>query len=97
MYPVVGDPLMPQAEAMRERLVQAGVDCPWHPVEGAYHGYLEDAADVGSYRAQTMDATLDARPRGFIDTARSVLRNSLERALGPAVADIPFDSGKEDA
>ena len=91
MYPVVGDPLMPQAEAMRERLVQAGVDCPWHPVEGAYHGYLEDAAGVGSYRAQTMDETLSGRPKGFLGVAKDVLRESLQRVLGPAARDIEID------
>lgn len=90
IYPVAGDPLMLQAEALRARLEGAGLACSWYPVEGAYHGYLEDAADMEAYRAQTMDTTLAARPDGFLCVARRVLREGFEHILGPAVRQIEF-------
>ena len=91
VYPVVGDPLLPQAEALAARLAAADVDCRWVPVAGAYHGYLEDAADMAAYRAQTMDETLSSRPKGFLGVAKDVLRESLQRVLGPATRDIEIN------
>lgn len=93
LYPVVGDSLMDDAQRIGARLVQAGVPCAFHPVEDAYHGYVEDAANVEVYRATTMPETIDARPEGFIEAAEQAVRAGLVEVLGPAKRIIPF---KED-
>ena len=90
MRPVVGDELFVQADALRARLEGVGAKPMWHPVEGMYHGYIEDAADVESYEAATMPETIAARPAGYVDAAGEQLRGSLEDLLGPAPRPEPF-------
>ena len=90
LYPVVGDPLQGQAEALRERMERLGCRMSYRPVEGVYHGYIEDAADLETYRATSMPATVAARPADFARAAGVRLKASLEDVLGPAVADVPI-------
>lgn len=90
MRPVVGDVLFAQAEAFRTRLEAAGGTCFWHPVEGVYHGFIEDAADVQTYEAISMAATVAARPTNYVQAAGEELRGSLEDVLGMAPRNVPF-------
>ena len=68
-YPVAGDALRPSAEALHARLAAAGCDCSLQVVEGAYHGYIEDAENLAVYRATSLPETVAARPSGFAQVA----------------------------
>lgn len=89
-WPVHGDALLPQAAAFCGMLREAGVSCRWHEVEGAYHGYIEDAADPVADAAVTMPETIAARPAGWRAAAWASARESMEELLGPAVNDVPY-------
>lgn len=93
--PVEGDALLPQAETLYRRMVDAGASDVWNPVAGVYHGYIEDAADIETFRAISMPETVAARPRGFQRAAVRAVKTSLEHLLGPACRDVPFP-GLED-
>lgn len=93
--PVEGDALMPQAETLHRRMVGAGASAFWCPVGGVYHGYIEDAADMETFRAISMPETVAARPRGFQRAAARAVKTSLEHLLGSACRDVPFP-GLED-
>lgn len=93
--PVEGDALLPQAETLCRRMVDAGASGIWNPVAGVYHGYIEDAADMETFRAISMPETVAARPRGFQHAAARAVKTSLEHLLGPACHDVPFP-GLED-
>ena len=77
LMPVEGDPLLPQARRMFERMCEAGASATWLPVAGMYHGYIEDAADVKTYLATTMDETVGARPSNYVEAARESVDASL--------------------
>ncbi len=81
LRPVVGDSLFGQAKRLNDRLTQVGNPALWHPVEGMYHGYIEDAADVEAYRAVSLLDTVKARPKNFVQEARRQLTESLEEIL----------------
>lgn len=93
--PVEGDALLPQAETLYRRMVDAGASGVWNPVAGVYHGYIEDAADMETFRAISMPETVAARPPGFQRAAARAVKTSLEHLLGPACRDVPFP-GLED-
>ena len=93
--PVEGDALLPQAETLCRRMTDAGAPGVWNPVAGVYHGYIEDAADMETFRAISMPETVAARPRGFQHAAARAVKTSLEHLLGPACHDVPFP-GLED-
>ena len=93
--PVEGDALLPQAETLYRRMVDAGASGVWNPVAGVYHGYIEDAADIETFRAISMPDTVATRPRGFQRAAARAVKTSLEHLLGPACHDVPFP-GLED-
>lgn len=78
MMPVVGDSLFEEAGLLARRIRNAGVPCAFIPVEGAYHGYIEDAANVRVYHEIESPETIDARPHGYLSTAEQ----SYEQALG---------------
>lgn len=90
LYPVVGDSLMPDAQRLARRLADAGAPFSFHSVAGAYHGYVEDAANLAVYRATTMPETMASRPAGFVKVAERTVRASLEEVLGPAKRVIAF-------
>ncbi len=90
MYPVVGDHLKGQADALYERMKRAGCDVLYRPVEGVYHGYIEDAADIEMYRATSMSQTIAIRPDNFAQVAGQKMKESLEDVLGPVKRDLPF-------
>ena len=93
--PVEGDALLPQAETLYRRMVDVGASGVWNPVAGVYHGYIEDAADMETFRAISMPDTVATRPRGFQRDAARAVKTSLEHLLGPACHDVPFP-GLED-
>ena len=98
-YPVAGDALRPSAEALHARLAAAGCDCSLQVVEGAYHGYIEDAENLAVYRATSLPETGAARPSGFAQVAAESMAESLDALLGRPVSDVPFrpDRADEDA
>lgn len=81
LYPVVGDLLFDEAKRFSNAVNQAGVTCSFHPVEGAYHGYIEDAANDEAYRATALPETIDARPSDYRERAREMVRASLSEFL----------------
>lgn len=93
LYPVVGDSLMGDAQRFAARLAEAQVPFSFQPVRDAYHGYVEDAANLEVYRATTMPETIASRPADFVATAERAVRSSLEGMLGPAKRVIPFKEG----
>jgi len=90
VYPVVGDALYGQAVRLAERMASLGCDVAVHPVEGIYHGYIEDAENVEAYEALTMPKTIASRPANYVQVADEELRASLTELLGPAVRDVSF-------
>ena len=90
LAPVEGDPLLGCARRLFDRMRTAGAPATWRPVSGMYHGYIEDAADVRTYLATTMEATVAARPRDYVAAAAEQVRACLELVLGPAVRELPF-------
>lgn len=86
LRPVVGDALFGQAKLMRDRMEAAGNPALWHPVDGVYHGYIEDAADLDTYRAISLPQTIEGRPSGFEKTAWRQVAESLEDIMGPPPA-----------
>ena len=93
-YPVEGDELFSQAEAMASRMRALGRPVGWHPVSGMYHGYVEDAANVAAYEAISLPETVAARPDGYVQAAARNVKASLEEILGPAPHDIEFNGGR---
>lgn len=89
-YPVDGDALAPSAQTLHERLGAVGADCALHLVEGAYHGYLEDAANLQVYQDTSLPETVAARPASFDQTAARIYAQSLDELLGAPQEDIPF-------
>ena len=81
LVPVEGDPLLPQARLMFERLCEAGNPATWLPVSGMYHGYIEDAADARTYLATTMEATVKARPQNYVQVAEKSVDDALRLLL----------------
>ena len=93
-YPVEGDELFSQADAMAARMRALGRPVGWHPVSGMYHGYVEDAANVAAYEAISLPETVAARPNGYVQAAARNVKASLEEILGPAPRDIEFNGGR---
>ena len=93
-YPVEGDELFSQAEAMASRMRALGRPVGWHPVSGMYHGYVEDAANVAAYEAISLPETVAARPDGYVQAAARNVKASLEEILGPAPHDIECNGGR---
>ena len=93
-YPVEGDELFSQADAMAARMRALGRPVEWHPVSGVYHGYVEDAANVAAYEAISLPETVAARPNGYVQAAVRNVKASLEEILGPAPHDIEFNGGR---
>jgi hypothetical protein len=47
-------------------------------VEGAYHGYAEDAANIPFYEATTFPEARAARPANYAEIAERVMRQALD-------------------
>ena len=90
-YPVAGDALRPSAEALHARLEALDRPCVLHTVEGAYHGYIEDAENLEVCCATSLPETIAARPAEFARIAAEAMRGSLDELLGAPVHDVPFD------
>lgn len=90
-YPAVGDALFGSSQRFDERLKAAGARCAFHPVEGVYHGYAEDAGNLGVYRATSLPETVAARPDGFAQVAADAFAASLDEILGAPLHDVPFN------
>ena len=98
-YPAVGDALFESSRKLDERLRAAGARCAFHPVEGAYHGYIEDAENLPVYRATSLPETVAAHPDGFAQVAADTIAASLDEILGAPRCDVPFspETAIEDA
>ena len=66
IYAVVGDCLYDEAMSLAVRMLSLGVDCKFQSVQGAYHGYIEDAVNPSVYYATSFPETRAARPAGYI-------------------------------
>ena len=99
LYPAVGDALYGSAEAFHKRLVQVGASCAFHPVEGVYHGYIEDAENLEVYRATSLPESMAAHPAEFPQMAARTLQESLDEILGVAACEVAFnpETAQEDA
>lgn len=97
ILPVVGDSLFDEAVAFAGRARFAGADCNVYPVVGAYHGYIEDAANVDVYERTSIAETRLARPAGYRAVAAESLVLGLTAVLGEPCADCfeAFDYLKE--
>ena len=95
LCPVVGDVLMGQAERLHRRMEGLDVPVAWRPVEGVYHGYIEDAADMETFRAISMPETVASRPDRFQRAAADCVRSSLEVLVGPVCREVPFPGLEE--
>ncbi len=89
LYPVVGDVLSEDAEEFYEHLEKHGIPCAIHRVEGAYHGYIEDAANVRVSREMNLPETLSSRPAGYSRKASSALCGSIAEILDRQARDFP--------
>ncbi len=90
IFPVVGDALCDEALLLASRIKSCGGCCEVKPVAGAYHGYIEDAANTAVYEATSFPATRAARPSSYRAVAQESLAAGLHSLLGDAVLDIPF-------
>jgi acetyl esterase len=77
-YPVVGDSGLDECVRLHEKLRRAGVDEKVVPVKHAYHGYVEDAANVEVYEATSFPESRDARPHDYVQTAERVVGEALD-------------------
>lgn len=77
-YPVVGDSGMGECVRLHEKLREAGVEEKMDPVEHAYHGYIEDAANVEVYEATSFPESRNARPHDYVQMARRVVGDALD-------------------
>lgn len=84
MYPVEGDALYDEALSFAARLRDAGRPVEVHPVVGAYHGFVEDAANPRVYRETNYPEIIEARPADAPRIAASVLQEGLALLLGTA-------------
>ena len=64
LYAVVGDCLFDEAMSIAVRMLSLDVDCKFHSVQGAYHGYIEDAVNTKVYHETSFPETRAARPAG---------------------------------
>ncbi|MCI1480169.1 MAG: alpha/beta hydrolase [Eggerthellaceae bacterium] len=99
IVPVVGDSLFDEAKLMADKLVEAGVPCAFQGIEGAYHGYIEDAANPAVYAAVEMPETIAARPKNYYAIAGMAYEASLQRFFKrlPGIGPFPgFTRGAQD-
>ena len=82
LYAVVGDGLFDEAMSIAVRMLSLGVDSKFHSVQGAYHGYIEDAVNTKVYRETSFPETRAARPAGYRETAQKYVREALTELLG---------------
>ena len=90
ILPVVGDALCDEALLLGSRIKSAGGICEVMPVVGAYHGYIEDAANTAVYKATSFPETRDARPVGYRKAAERSMRMGLRALLGDEVRNLEF-------
>ncbi len=81
MMPVIGDPLFHEADNLAVRMRDAGGICMLVPVDGAYHGYIEDAANERVCRATESPEVIDARPHRYREAAGRSYVSALEMFL----------------
>lgn len=77
-YPVVGDGCFNECVRFHERLEAVGAPATMTIVEGAYHGYAEDAANIPFYEATTFPEARAARPANYAEIAERVMRQALD-------------------
>lgn len=81
-YPVVGDTLFEECERFHGKLRAAGVRESLTPIEGAYHGYIEDAANREVYEATAFPETRAQRPADYEAKAHRALSDGLDAFFG---------------
>ena len=90
ILPVVGDALCDEALLLGSRIKSAGGICEVMPVAGAYHGYIEDAANTAVYEATSFPETRAARPAGYREAAERTMRMGLRALMGDEVRNLEF-------
>lgn len=95
ILPVVGDALYDEALAFAGNARAAGVTCEVHPIEGAYHGYVEDAANTAVYEAISVPEQVDARPGDYRRLAARAVAGGLADFLGDPLHRYAFPGGFE--
>lgn len=81
-YAVAGDGCLAEAETFHARMRASGGDERLVVVQGVYHGYIEDAANVQLYEATTFPETREARPHDFVERAEESVEAGLTGFLG---------------
>lgn len=88
--PVAGDAMFDEACRFAECVAQVGVPTRLIPIDDAYHGYIEDAANPAVYQALTPAEKVALRPASYISTARDALLASLGHFFTAASVQAAF-------
>lgn len=89
---VQGDVLQASGAALYRRMEALGCEATLFEVPGAYHGYIEDAADLPTLVATSTPSRLAAKGAAFVDVAAKAMRSTLDDLLGFPVNPLPFPS-----
>ena len=87
MFPVVGDALTTSSKRLAARMLKAGVQVRWNPVEDTYHGYVEDMVYGAVYTALNPPDLIGARGTASPDAAYESLMTGFTWLLGGGCAD----------
>lgn len=87
---VQGDVLQASGVALYRRMETLGCEARLFEVPGAYHGYIEDAADLPTLVAMSTPSRLAAKGTAFVDVAAQAMRSTLDDLLGFPVNPLPF-------
>lgn len=90
ILPVVGDCLYDEAARFAEKLIAAHRDVAVHPIEDAYHGFVEDAANVEVYEATNLPDLIERRPAEYRELAARAVAGGIADFLGDPVEKLPF-------
>lgn len=89
---VQGDVLQASGAALYQKMEALGCEATLFEVPGAYHGYIEDAADLPTLVATSTPSRLAAKGAAFVDVTARTMRSTLDDLLGFPVNPLPFPS-----
>lgn len=89
-YPVVGDGCFHDAQVFHNRLAKLGLASTMTPVDGCYHGYIENSANTRVYYKTSFEKTREERPANYIEVAEKTMRESLGSFLGEPVRMVTY-------
>ena len=87
MFPVVGDALTESSKRLAARMLKAGCEVRWNPIEGTYHGYVEDMVNGDVYTALNPPDLFEARGSSSPDVAYESLMTGFTWLFGGGCAD----------